>query len=278
MIQALRDSELELLTRQASAFFTDRFKFEIQGKMPGSDEVECLITWSAMNREYKISRVNLQLYRPNVLPASQLDLGLDYSSSNTRDCGQVLIDLILSNDYQTNIKQGEPRPGHPEGAIQNHIKELENNLAQVDHLMSDEEVVKLLLLAHAHDTFKPVAQRRVAITHPQSHASLAAATLRQLGAPNEIVQICQYHDYPYACYLKWIKGFNHERAKERFISFLKDTNRCPNSELFLAFNIIDSCTAGKSSRPLEWGLSVAEKHGLLTQKVKDIYEHIKGLK
>ena len=57
----------------------------------------------------------------------------------------------------------------------------------------------------------------------------------------------QYHDEPFALYRQFdSKGkFN----QDRFNSLLTAIH---DWSLFLAFNIIDGCTAGKSREPLHW--------------------------
>ena len=57
----------------------------------------------------------------------------------------------------------------------------------------------------------------------------------------------QYHDEPFALWRQLeTKGkFNPERL-ERLLTSIGDWN------LFLAFNILDGCTPGKSREPLRW--------------------------
>ena len=57
----------------------------------------------------------------------------------------------------------------------------------------------------------------------------------------------QYHDEPFAVYRQFeTKGkYNQDRFRA-MLNAIQDWN------LFLAFNIIDGCTAGKSREPLRW--------------------------
>jgi hypothetical protein len=42
---------------------------------------------------------------------------------------QEILERVLADPrYRKNIEYGEPRPGHPEGKIRFHIRELEDNL------------------------------------------------------------------------------------------------------------------------------------------------------
>jgi len=57
----------------------------------------------------------------------------------------------------------------------------------------------------------------------------------------------QYHDEPFALYRQYeAKG---KYNQERFNALLRSIT---DWNLFLAFNIIDGCTEGKSRQPLHW--------------------------
>ena len=149
--------------------------------------------------------------------------------------------------YLRNLDWGEARPGHPEGTIRAHIAELEENLAKLRGKLSEEEVWKLRVLIHTHDTLKPEADSAASIASPQSHASLARAFLASYCDDEDLLNIVQFHDEPYALWRQvQSKGkFNQERLVS-LLSTVRDWN------LFLAFLIIDGCTGGKSREPLRW--------------------------
>ena len=57
----------------------------------------------------------------------------------------------------------------------------------------------------------------------------------------------QYHDEPFALWRQvQSKGTYDQKRMAALLGNIKDWN------LFLAFNIIDGCTAGKSREPLVW--------------------------
>jgi hypothetical protein len=149
--------------------------------------------------------------------------------------------------YQKNIRLGEPRRGHPEGTIQAHIEELEENLDRLRVKLSEHEADILRLMVHVHDTLKPDAKDGVAITDPRSHASLAREFLARYCDDTEVLRMIQYHDEPYALYLQHRKrGACDVERWERLLSRIQDW------DLFAAFLIIDNCTRGKELKPLEW--------------------------
>lgn len=149
--------------------------------------------------------------------------------------------------YQKNIGLGEPRPGHPEGTIQAHIEELEDNLAQLQAKLSENEIDILRLMIHVHDTLKPDAKESVSITDPRSHASLARELLSRYCGDEELLEMIQYHDEPYALYLQHRK--RGECDLKRWNALMQ---RFQDWDLFAAFLIIDNCTRGKDLKPLEW--------------------------
>ena len=71
---------------------------------------------------------------------------------------EILKSIRSDPAYGANLDWGKPRSGHPEGSIRNHIEELEANLERLAPHLSTEEIGKLRVLIHTHDTFKPNAK------------------------------------------------------------------------------------------------------------------------
>lgn len=155
--------------------------------------------------------------------------------------------VIRDSRYLSNLDWGEPRHGHPEGSVRAHIAEIEPNLDRLRAKLSEQDYWKLKLLIHTHDTFKGESEAGVAITHPNSHASLARAFLAEFCEDADLLAMIQYHDEPFALY-RQVKS-KGEYNQERFETLL---NTIDDWNLFLAFQIIDGCTAGKSRAPLHW--------------------------
>jgi hypothetical protein len=155
--------------------------------------------------------------------------------------------ITSDSRYVENLDWGESRPGHPEGTVRAHIAEIEENLEALRSKLTDEEYWKLKLLIHTHDSFKAESEAGVSITDPKSHASLARAVLAGYCDDDDLLAMVQYHDEPFALYRQFeSKG---KYSQDRFSSLL---NAIRDWNLFLAFNIIDSCTKGKSREPLQW--------------------------
>jgi hypothetical protein len=106
---------------------------------------------------------------------------------------------------------------------------------------------KLKILIHTHDSFKKESQPGVSITDPHSHASLAREFLAKYCEDSDLLAMVQYHDEPFALYRQFeIKGKYNLQRFDALLQSVRDWN------LFLAFNIIDGYTIGKSREPLHW--------------------------
>ena len=155
--------------------------------------------------------------------------------------------VISDQRYLANLDWGEARPGHPEGTVRAHIGEIEPNLEALRPKLTDEDYWKLKLLIHTHDSFKAESKPGVSITDPKSHASLARAFLESHCDDADLLAMVQFHDEPFALYRQFESKGKYNR--DRFNALL---NAIRDWNLFLAFNIIDGCTAGKSREPLHW--------------------------
>jgi hypothetical protein len=166
---------------------------------------------------------------------------------HTDDYRRAFEAVVADPEYLANLDWGEPRSGHPEGTIRAHIAELERNLKILQPRLSELEVWKLKLLIHTHDTFKPDAKAGAAIKDPRSHASLARAFLARFVDDADLLAMVQLHDEPFALYQQFVHKASCDQA--RFAGLLRSIR---DWDLFLAFLLIDGCTAGKSRGPLQW--------------------------
>lgn len=167
------------------------------------------------------------------------------------DPAAILSAIQADERYQNNLDWGQPRAGHAEGTVRNHIVDLERNLQRLRHRLSDDEAVRLRLVIHTHDTFKPDAKQGVPIADPRSHASLAGSFLAEFCDDAELLSIVQWHDEPYALWRRWRhRAQLDEQRLQRLLQTIADW------DLFLAFLIIDGCTDSKSREPLQWFFEV----------------------
>jgi hypothetical protein len=163
------------------------------------------------------------------------------------DYPSIFARIVADPRYQRNLDWGEPRAGHPEGSLRAHIADLERNLEVLRPRFSDDDVWRLRVLIHVHDTFKPDAIEGVAIADARSHASLARAFLEEFGVEPELLVIVQYHDEPYALWQQLKRRGNFDRRRLNAL-----LERIHAWDLYLAFLIIDGCTVGKTRDQLHW--------------------------
>ena len=140
-----------------------------------------------------------------------------------------------------------PVRGIPRGPCGRTLRNSRPNLESIRGRLSETDFWRIKLLIHTHDTFKAEAKAGVAITNPQSHASIARGFLAEYCDEADLLAIVQYHDEPHALWRQSsAKGqFNVARLAS-LVQTIQDWN------LFLAFLIVDGCTAGKSHEPLRW--------------------------
>jgi hypothetical protein len=160
--------------------------------------------------------------------------------------------------YQKNIEHGEPRPGHPEGTVKNHISDLEANLEKLQHMgriLSEDDYWKLKFMIHVHDLFKAEAENNTPTLHPRNHASLARGYASQFTNDADLLNMIQYHDENYKLWKEYQQNGSYDM--ERFQTLLEAIH---NLDLFLLFIIIDGCTKGKDQRKLGWFIEEVRKY------------------
>ncbi len=188
------------------------------------------------------------------------------------DLSVILQSIQEDETYKLGVEWGRPRRGHPEGRIGDHIAELENNLSRISAQknLTDEQVGKLRILIHVHDTLKCHATPKVPIEHPQSHASLAAEYLKNFIDDEDLIAMAQYHDEGYALYRQATsKGsYNKDRLK-KVLATIKDLR------LFLIFNIIDNGSGSKTPEPVIWLLQEI-KQNLPSADIDDLIKDLAG--
>lgn len=150
----------------------------------------------------------------------------------TTTCKEIYAGILSDERYVRNVEYGAPRPGHAEGKVKLYIDELEANLEQfrTSGWVDEQQYWKLRVLIHVHDSFKAESKRNVAITDPDSHASIASRYLAQYTEDPDLLAICQYHDLGYAVYRKFKEtGRIDEQRLDEVVSQISDI------DLYLTF-------------------------------------------
>ena len=194
----------------------------------------------------------------------------DLKSPTMSDYLKVLRAIQADPIYQAALSWGKPRGGHPEGALANHIAELEDNLEHIRSFLTDTEEARLRVLIHVHDICKPHALTGVPSDHPQNHAFMAREFLARYSQDAELLAITQHHDDGFLLYTY---GRYANGLRERLERLL---GRVKNPELFLLFWFVDGCTAGKSSHPITWFIDQISQFQELPERIPDVLHHLQS--
>lgn len=171
-----------------------------------------------------------------------------------------IVEKVLADSrYQKNIEYGEPRSGHPEGMVKNHIAELEANLEKLASRaargISEEQYWRLKFLIHVHDTFKADAIPNSRILNPYSHASLAKKFASEFTDDEDLLNMIQFHDLNFSLWKQFEATGAYDRARfENLLETIQDW------DLFLMFLILDGSTVGKERSKLIWFLREVAKY------------------
>jgi hypothetical protein len=173
--------------------------------------------------------------------------------------------IIRDPRYQSGIAYGKPRKGHDEGTVENHIKELTDNLSALDDagFLTSEEFFRLLLIIHIHDTFKLESHRlrgeekNVSLRDPRSHPMLARKFFEEFTDDKAMLNIIEWHDEAHA-----IRRHFEEKQVIRTARLNEALHAIGSAiELYLIFVVVDSMTDSKlKDRHPRWFLDVVEDY------------------
>lgn len=170
-----------------------------------------------------------------------------------------IIEKIMADPrYRKNIEYGEPRPGHPEGKVKQHIADLENNLEilkKMGRVPNEDDYWKLKFMIHVHDLFKVETDELTATLSAPSHATLARDYASQFIEDTDLLNMIQYHDENYELWKEYLQ--NNQYDNERFENLLQTIK---DWDVFLLFIIIDGCTKGKDYAKLGWFINEVKKY------------------
>lgn len=185
------------------------------------------------------------------------------SEAESACCIMILMKDILEKikrdpRYLKNIEFGEPRPGHPEGKVKFHIRDLENNLELLwtQGKVPDRTAYwKLKFLIHVHDAFKAEAETHGSPHDPKNHAFIARQYASRFTENEDLLNMIQFHDENYKLWREYRQTGRYDGERfQRLLETIQDW------DLFLLFIIIDGCTAGKEYAKLSWFIGELKKH------------------
>lgn len=151
---------------------------------------------------------------------------------------------------------GQPRAGHPEGAVGTHVGHLLETLDESGETGEQRELLRFMALVH--DSFKYQVRERLPRVGENHHAMRARRFAERFTDDERVLAAIEFHDRPYALWRKLgRRGKLDERALRRML------RRIPDPELFLRFVELDGSTEGKRPEPIEWFREQLVERGLV---------------
>jgi len=169
-----------------------------------------------------------------------LDLVLGFEPANELERGLTRDPVLLEG-----LAWGEPRRGHPEGAVGAHVSDLLNTIDAWGE--TGERRLELRFISLVHDAMKGKVEYRLPRTGENHHAMRARRFAEAYADDERLLATIELHDRPYAI---WRRSRKRTRdANERLAAM---SERIPDLDLFLRFVELDGSTEGKNPEPVEW--------------------------
>lgn len=146
--------------------------------------------------------------------------------------------LLDSPELRAGLEWGQPRFGHPEGRVADHVAAMLAAVPDDDPLRTDLRFIALL-----HDSFKAAVRPDEPWTPANDHAALARRFAERYTADERLLATLELHDEPY-----WI--WRTDDAPEQALRPTLD--RLPDPELFARFVELDAANEGKDLTFLWW--------------------------
>jgi hypothetical protein len=158
-------------------------------------------------------------------------------------------EIMRDPEWRRGVEWGDPRPGHPEGAVKYHLGEV---LANVDRYAADGETRRRLrLIALTHDTFKHLVDRSRPRVGENHHGTIARRFIEPfIKDDTAVLDIIELHDEAYNAYLVGHRRGDWVKAEERARRLIERLGA--NLELYLTFYRCDNETGDKSVEPYDW--------------------------
>lgn len=177
-------------------------------------------------------------------------MNLQLSSANTLESllqpeTDLEKELLHVPAFQQGLLWGEPRFGHPEGAVVLHIKEVLDNISRISRLSTNDRSC-LRLIALAHDAFKYREDRSRPRDWRKHHGLLARQFMEAYTSDTLVLDIIETHD---EAYYNWLAQRRNPNAP--ILGALLDrVGYC--MDLYYLFFKCDTQTGDKTQAPLRW--------------------------
>lgn len=150
---------------------------------------------------------------------------------------------------------GKVRPGHPEGLVIYHIRDIFKNIDSL-HL-KNEDRSKLRLIALFHDTCKFQVNSELPRIGKNNHGWLARQFAEKYITDEDILQIIQYHDTAYNI---WKRSSKRNEWKDGEKDLIKFISKISDNFLYSLFYSCDNSTGDKKNEDFEWYIKILSEY------------------
>jgi hypothetical protein len=168
------------------------------------------------------------------------------------------LERAVASDPELNagLAWGQPRAGHPEGAVGVHVADLLRKIEEDGETGESRRLLRFMALVH--DSFKYRVHEWRPKTRGNHHAARARSFAERFTDDERLLAAIENHDRPYNLWRKMRRTGSLDEARfERMM-------RCiPDPELFLRFIELDGGTEGKRPEPIEWFRDELRRRGVI---------------
>jgi len=174
--------------------------------------------------------------------------------------------LLNHPEYKELTGFGKPRDGHAEGSVENHIKQLMDNLEALESYgvaINETTRNKLVFLIHIHDLLKQKGLEGTEYDHPACHANLAAEFAKEFTDEDDLIQMIIYHDVNYLIWRQYKKippyqDCSVEPYEE--VHIRKVVDNIKDLHTYAIFTLLDGYSPSKELKKLGWFVNELAKY------------------
>lgn len=157
--------------------------------------------------------------------------------------------ILEDTEFIQGVQYGKPRPGHPEGEVIKHIKEV---LANVDKYCNEVNRKDLRLIALLHDTFKYMVDDSKPKHGDNHHGHYAKIFASQYIKNNDLLSIIELHDEAYNAWASGDRRGDWNKAVKRANQLIQGLLIEGTIDLYVDFYRCDNETGDKTQECFKW--------------------------
>lgn len=162
-------------------------------------------------------------------------------------------EIMKTDELIKGLMWGEPRPGHSEGQVVYHVKEIFDMINKKNYSATERELFRLIALVH--DSFKYQVDLKKPKTGDNHHGWYARQFAGKFIQDENILEIIQWHDEPFN-----IHRCGKSKQESRLETLL---GRPIDWKMFIGFISMDYRTGDKNNDSADWFLQILKERGKL---------------